>query len=283
MNTISLTLSKSQQDLLHTLYHEYEVENNNAYIAHQYRPMDCVISLYTSGKAVFQGKSAEEYASAFQVTETTSFEEHAGSDEVGTGDFFGPICVCAAKVTKKDVSFLESLGVKDSKQITDEVILRIAPQIMERVPYALLILNNVKYNEVNPTNNMNEMKAKLHNQCYINLSKKTALPKKIVIDQFCEEKTYYRYLKDMPYVVGNIYFTPRAENQFLAVACGAIISRYAFLKSMEKMSETYHFSFPKGAGSAVDEAILKFVKEYGKEELRNVAKLNFKNIQKVGL
>ncbi len=283
MNTISLVLNEEQKKLLHHLYGEYEVTPKNPYITHQYNPMGCVISLYSSDKAVFQGKSAEEYASAFTLKEEGSFEEHAGSDEVGTGDFFGPICVCASKVTSKDVSLLEELGVRDSKQITDEVILRIAPQIMERVPYALLILNNAKYNEVNASNNMNEMKAKLHNQCFINLSKKTELPSKIVIDQFCEEKTYYRYLNGMPYVVGNIYFTPRAENQFLAVACGAIISRYAFLKSMEKMSEQYHFHFPKGAGAQVDDAILRFVKEYGKEELRNVAKLNFKNIQKVGL
>ena len=43
-----------------------------------------------------------------------------GSDEVGTGDYFGPIVVTATYVTKDDVEFLDNLGVMDSKKISDE-------------------------------------------------------------------------------------------------------------------------------------------------------------------
>ena len=39
-----------------------------------------------------------------------------GSDEVGTGDYFGPIVVTASYVTKEDIPYLEELGVKDSKK-----------------------------------------------------------------------------------------------------------------------------------------------------------------------
>ena len=49
------------------------------------------------------------------------FINSVGSDEVGTGDFFGPIVVTASYVNKKDIPFLESLGVRDSKQITEEL------------------------------------------------------------------------------------------------------------------------------------------------------------------
>ena len=41
-----------------------------------------------------------------------------GSDEVGTGDYFGPIVVTATYVKKEDIPFLESLGIKDSKKVT---------------------------------------------------------------------------------------------------------------------------------------------------------------------
>ena len=59
-----------------------------------------------------------------------------GSDEVGTGDYFGPIVVTAAYVTKKDIPFLEELGVRDSKKITDEHILKTVPEIIKRIPPA---------------------------------------------------------------------------------------------------------------------------------------------------
>ena len=38
-----------------------------------------------------------------------------GSDEAGSGDYFGPLTVCAAFVTKEHVPILKTLGVDDSK------------------------------------------------------------------------------------------------------------------------------------------------------------------------
>ena len=52
-----------------------------------------------------------------------------GSDEVGTGDYFGPIVVTAAYVKKEDIPFLEELGVKDSKKMTDDKILEVVPKL----------------------------------------------------------------------------------------------------------------------------------------------------------
>ena len=43
--------------------------------------------------------------------------DDSGSDEVGTGDYFGPIVVTASYVTKEDIPYLEELGVKDSKKM----------------------------------------------------------------------------------------------------------------------------------------------------------------------
>lgn len=40
-----------------------------------------------------------------------------GSDEVGTGDYFGPIVVTASFVDKKMMSKLYELGVRDSKKL----------------------------------------------------------------------------------------------------------------------------------------------------------------------
>ena len=69
-----------------------------------------------------------------------------GSDEVGTGDFFGPITVCAAYVRKDQLHLLKELGVQDSKNLNDDQISTIAKQIIPFLPYSLLILDNEKYN-----------------------------------------------------------------------------------------------------------------------------------------
>ena len=286
MNTISLELNKEQISLIDQLYGDSKVDKlPNPYMVSFYKLLNCNISVYKSNKVVFQGSEAEEYASLFILDNYNKVRKenglHAGSDEVGTGDFFGPICVCAAIVKDEDFEFLDSLGVRDSKQIDDKKIREIAPSIIERIPHSLLVLDNAKYNEVIKTNNMNCIKAKMHNKCFLNLESKYGLPEHVYLDQFCEPAKYFEYLKDQEEIFPDIVFETKAEDKYLAVACGAIISRYAFLKSIDNMNQHYNFNFEKGAGTIVDECGKKFVKEYGEKELRNVCKLNFKNVTKI--
>ena len=247
----------------------------------------CTIVIYDSGKVVFQGPNAQMYAVSFfpDLLEEDSKEivlPQAGSDEVGTGDFFGPVCVCAAYVDEKRYEKIKDLNIIDSKQLTDKAILEMAPKIMKSVPHSLMVLDNEKYNEVYPHNNMNRIKARMHNQGYLNLRKKgIKLPELIVIDDFCGEDLYYHYLAGEKKVVRGITFETKAENKYISVACGAIIARYAFLKHMEEMSSRYDCQFPKGAGKTVEEFASEFIKKHSPEELRNVAKLNFKTMEKI--
>ncbi|MDR9824775.1 hypothetical protein RCJ22_04040, partial [Vibrio sp. FNV 38] len=103
----------------------------------------------------------------------------------------------------------------------------------------------------------------------------------IVIDDFCGERNYYNYLQKDHQVINTVHFETKAENKFVSVACGAIIARYSFLYFLQKMGEKYQCQFPKGAGSQVDEFAKQFVAKYGFDELRNVAKINFKNTEKI--
>ena len=149
---------------------------------------------------------------------------------------------------------------------------------------SILIVPNTKYNDMHDTCNMVDMKCRLHNQAYVNLVHKGyTLPKQIVIDQFVQEKSYYRYLQGFPEVIRGITFETKAENKYLAVACASILARNAFLETWDLMEEKYDFKFEKGAGSKVDVCGKKFVQKFGKEKLYQVAKLHFKNTQKIGV
>ena len=205
----------------------------------------------------------------------------AGSDEVGTGDYFGPVVVCAAIVDENTDALLHSLGVRDSKQLKDEDILKIAPEIIAKVPHSLLVVDNKKYNAVHETNNLNAIKAKLHNQAYVHLNRKYGLPQLKVIDQFTPERSYYRYIQNEPMVIRNIHFETKAEDKYIAVGCASVIARYAFLKKMEEMDAKWNMHFAKGAGNNVDACAKQFVKQYGFDALENVAKLHFKNTEKL--
>ena len=279
MNTITLKLNAADRKRLYEAFREDE-STAPAYAEWQLRPENCVITSYTSGKVVFQGKDAQIYAAPFQETETVKLPQ-GGSDEVGTGDYFGPVCVSAAIVTEATLETIQKLGVRDSKAVTDALIRKIAPELNELLPHSTLIVAPAKYNQVHQQNNLNAMKAKLHNQAYLNLAKKTDLPAFCVVDQFAEKPIYYHYLKNEPNVIRTLHFETKAENKYPAVGAASILARYAFLQFMDEMNAKYDMEFAKGSGSAADRCAREFVEKHGIEKLGEVAKLHFKNTEKL--
>ncbi|MBQ2409275.1 MAG: ribonuclease HIII, partial [Bacilli bacterium] len=205
-----------------------------------------------------------------------------GSDEVGTGDYFGPMVVTACYVRREDIPFLESLGIKDSKKMTDEKILEVVPKFYNKIKYSSLVLTNKEYNERFASgNNMNKLKAILHNKVLMNLKNTGVQYDYIVVDQFAEKYVYYNYLKSSSNVVRDITFLTKAEDKCLSVACASLISRFIFIKEFAKISESVGELLPKGAGTMVDEKAVKIVKKYGFDKLNEIAKINFKNTEKV--
>lgn len=268
------------------------------YVVFQAQEEDTVITMYESGKVMFQGVSADVDAAMWGTALENTKEKQAerkkenakyyncsavGSDEVGTGDYFGPIVVTATFVTKEDIPFLEKLGVGDSKKIDDSKILKIAPEIAKKIKYKSVILSNREYNE-NYTKdiNMNKIKAILHNRVLYQLVNEVR-PKYdyIIVDEFAREARYYDYIKDQKVIQRNITFMTKAEDKNMAVACGSIISRYIFLKEFDKLCDSIHIPLPKGAGKDVDSIGEEVVEKYGEEKLKDIAKLNFKNTERI--
>ena len=254
---------------------------------------DTVITLYESGKAMFQGISADVDASMWAMLQEKGKEDlkneedlynitSIGSDEVGTGDYFGPVVVCAAYVNIKDIKFLEELKVKDSKQITDDYIRKIAPTIAKKIDYELLVLSNKEYNEKYKTiKNINKIKAIMHNKVLYTLHQRHSDCNKIIIDEFAKENSYFNYLKEVTNVERNLIFTPKAENKNMAVGAAAILARFTFLEIMDKLSDKYHEPLLKGASSEVDKQAERLIEKYGKEVLEDIAKLHFINTERI--
>lgn len=265
----------------------------------------CTITAYKSGKVMFQGKNFAKEAGIWNSNSSVTINNSSqvsttkaknntlpnnfaslsvlGSDEVGTGDFFGPMVIASAYVDKKHIPLLKELGVKDSKDLTDTQISAIAKQIIQFLPYSLLVLHNKKYNELQQAgNNQGKLKAILHNQALNNTLQKIApvKPEGILIDQFCEPGVYFNYLKGKEIIRENVHFSTKAEGVHIAVAAASIIARHAFVQHFELLSKEVGISLPKGAGAKVDEVAAKLINQNGIGILNNISKLHFANTEK---
>ena len=296
MNCVIRVSEKTKEKMI-KYYEDKKRDKVIPYVIFQAQDGDTVITMYESGKIMFQGTSADVDSSMWlemdgqnkqnspEVKEKDKkyyYCSSIGSDEVGTGDYFGPIVVTASFVKKEDIEFLETLGIKDSKKLTDEKILEIAPQVAKRISYKSIILTNQEYNERHSDNNMNKIKAIMHNKVLYQMVQTTKESYDyIIVDEFAKENRYYDYIKESTDIQRGITFMTKAEDKNLAVACSSVISRYLFLKEFDKLSDCLHIPLPKGAGPQVDTIGEEIVEKYGSDKLKEVAKLNFANTARI--
>ncbi|MBL1229462.1 ribonuclease HIII [Enterococcus sp. BWB1-3] len=257
------------------------------------------ITAYNSGKVMFQGTGAEKEAQKWGNPATSAktanpsksqqlppgFDQLSviGSDEVGNGSYFGPVTVCAAYVEKNMISKLKALGVRDSKELTDDQIIKLSHLVKELIPYRLLILEPKKYNEIQPKYNAVHMKVALHNQAIYLLLKDLApvKPEGILIDQFTPEGNYRKYVRsEKNQVTEKLYFITKGEQYHIAVAAASIICRAAFLEELQKESNELGYTVPSGAGAKSDQVAARVLKQGGMDLLSNYVKLHFANTGK---
>lgn len=299
-----IRVDNETKKLMNNFYESMKREKTPPYAVFQADTGDTIVTLYESGKAMFQGVSADIEANMWEnIMEnkedieyfmdnvpTEEKEEEftlpmdissVGSDEVGTGDYYGPIVVTASYVSKDDIPFLTELGVKDSKKMSDEQILKIVPKIIKKISYKTIMLSNKEYNEnYNKDMNMNKIKAMLHNKVLTEIVNDKEYDY-IVVDQFESEKSYYHHLEDVSNPLKGITFMTKAEDKCLSVAVSSLISRYIFIKEIDSLGEKYGIFLPKGANYYVEDVGIKLVEKYGQDVLNNIAKLNFSNTKRI--
>lgn len=265
------------------------------------------VTLYNSNKLMIQGSDSEIIGQQLlskagiqmnqqpvtniknKVSQTASDKmiqyDHfncIGSDEAGSGDYFGPMTVVASYVSKKNAEILKVLGVMDSKNLKDKQIIELAEQIIPIIPHSLLVLDNVKYNERKQMGwSQVKMKAVLHNEAIKNVLNKIEEPVDyIVIDQFAVQGVYENYALGAIPERNRTKFETKGESKAIAIAASSIIARYAFVKHFEQIIKDTGISITKGAGAKVDVEAAKIIKLKGIDYLDTITKKDFKNRQK---
>lgn len=296
---VTISVNQSELEQIKSHYSSFEVPNNGEYIDSMFKKGNLVITVYSgkkeNKKITFAGNGALSEALLWdkgaQIKEAKEKQKQAweffgsqiGSDEVGVGDFLAPMIVVAAFVRSSDIKDLKLFGVDDSKRLKDEDILAMGPSLVKRFFFSKLTLNNEKYNEmINKGENLNSLKAKMHNRVLLNLVKQYPDVNHIYVDQFVAENTYYKYLNDKnEKQVTNIVFKTKGESFYPCVALASVIARYAFLLEMQKLNKKYKMEIPLGASKKVNDFAIEFINKYGIKEFDKIAKKNFVNYKEV--
>lgn len=209
-----------------------------------------------------------------------------GSDEAGVGDYFGPMTVCAAYVPKDKIALLKELGVKDSKNLSNNTVIKIAGDLIHTVTYSLVVLDNPSYNKkIDEGWNIVKLKAVLHDHCIRNVHDKLdenerGKIEKIVIDQFTTLNAYNKYVPD-PFMIEKIHQETKAESKSLAVAAASIIARAKYLEQMANLDKSLKETVPRGASKQVDAFAARLAKKHGMDYVDNLTKKHFKTREKV--
>ncbi|MFR0367835.1 ribonuclease HIII [Candidatus Phytoplasma palmae] len=287
-------LTLFQIDNIRVFYKSFivDVDNKNNNVFFIVNKKNIQITVYKNGTLLVQGKiEQKEIENLKKILGFSSNKEYSiynnydnyndiiGSDEVGTGSFFGPVVVCSAFVSKENFIFFKNKGIKDSKKLSSKEIFDLMFLIKQKIPYCVYNISPNKYNILKKKINLNEIKALFHNYAIIKILHKIGKNVKVIIDQFASPQKYYDYLKKEKTVYREVLFETKAEQKYLCVAIASIIGRYYFLKEIDKLSQKVDMKLKIGCSKEVDQQILEIYNSYGLEIFNEIAKCHFKNLK----
>jgi ribonuclease HIII len=260
------------------------------YARFAYKGRDVNVVMYDSGKLVVQGKGTEEFVQFVLEPEITGFaqmgyddvlhpewyELHAGIDESGKGDLFGPLVSACVVADGDAVRQWVDEGLKESKKVTsDKVVLAMAKKIKNtkgvavKVSYASMEKYNALY--IKFGRNLNKLLAWFHATAITSALEQRHAPWGM-LDQFTKQPLVQNQLNVPNF---ELKMQTKAEEDPV-VAAASIIARATYIYSMKKWSEECGIELKKGASAEVRNQAVEIVKKFGPEGLKRFAKLHFK-------
>lgn len=292
----TIQLSKEQMTKLNEYckaqcWEKYEV----AYAHFAFKGNNVNVVGYESGKVVIQGKRTEEFITFIlepQITQEIRFgyeevlnpqyyETHAGLDESGKGDLFGPL-VSACVIADRDMinSWLKA-GLQDSKRITSDAaifklddIIRKTKGVVVKTTFAKMERYNELYRKFG--GNMNKLLAWMHAKSLASALAVKRVPW-AMLDQFSKQPLVQAYFKNDDI---DLRMETKAEKDPV-VAAASVTARAEFVRQLKALSEEAGETLAKGASAHVKAQGKVIVKKFGKEALGHYAKLHFRTSMEI--
>lgn len=202
---------------------------------------------------------------------------YIGTDESGKGDYFGPLVIAGVVVDESNFQFLKSIGVKDSKELSDSAIKKISSEIRSNheIKFNVISIYPKKYNELyNRVGNVNRILGWGHAKVIENLLEKHKV-EEAISDKFGDEKYIYTSLQERGKNI-TLHQVTKAE-RYTAVAAASILARDKFNSWFKHEKEKLGFELPKGASENSETAAKKLISKLGDHSPKDFVKLHFKN------
>ena len=294
MNTFTEKFEKKEFERIKAFFITRDAEfSEQQYAVFRAKTSQCVAVLYNSGKFLMQGSDVSDIANEFLASlgKTTNtihtsmpeqisnknFIEHIGVDESGKGDFLGPLVIAGVLATKENAEKFIAAGIKDSKKLSDEKILKLAGIIKANSIHSVVTIGNEKYNELyDKFKNLNKLLAWGHARVIENILEKQPCSHALS-DKFGKEELIKNALMEKGRTI-KLEQKVRGEED-IAVAAASVLARAEYVNRMQTLSNRYEIELPKGASDKVLQTAREFIKKYSKDKLKYIAKLHFKTTE----
>jgi ribonuclease HIII len=298
LSTYTLKLDEGQMGKLRSIlagrgWEAFEVP----YARYAFKGRDCNVTAYESGKLVVAGKGTEEFVTMTLEPEVTMaprlgydavlhpewYELHAGLDESGKGDFFGPVVAATVIADRTAIEGWVKAGVRDSKRIVDSEIVRLDKLIRgtHGVAVATCLCGMAKYNLLmsRPRANLNRLLAWQHATALSQALARKKAPRGL-LDQFSKQPLVQGELAKMGVGDFTLEMRTRAEEDPV-VAAASVVARAEYVRQMHSLSRQFGGPLQKGAGPLVKEQAAQIIARFGARALGNFAKLHFRTAYEV--
>lgn len=265
------------------------------YACYGYKSDGINLVAYRSGKLSIQGKKTQEFVTDVLEPEITKkfrlgferiehpewFIEHAGMDESGKGDLFGPLVAACVIADDTAVDFWLKNGLRESKAVGNDAQL-FKMEALVRKPEGVVIetvhAGMERYNELySKFENLNELLAWFHAKALTNALARHPVTYGL-LDQFTKTKLVHKYINGHPKF--KLEQRVRAEEDPV-VAAASIIARAEYVRYLKKLSELAGVDLPKGCGTQAKQALKAVVEKCGIKSLPKFVKLHFKTVAEV--
>ncbi|MFT3782263.1 MAG: ribonuclease HIII [Nibricoccus sp.] len=255
------------------------------------------VTAYTSGKVVIAGKGTEDFVRDVIEPEVTGaaklgydevlhpdwYEPHAGLDESGKGDFFGPVIAATVVADKPAIEAWIKAGVKDSKKIAESQIIKLDKLIRETpgVSVRTCFSGMPKYNQMmaRPGQNLNRLLAWFHATALSDALDRKWVPWGL-LDQFTEQPLVQRELERKEVKNFELRMRTKAEEDPV-VAAASVVARAEYVRQMHELSQKFGGKLQKGAGPLVKQQAAEIIQKFGARALGDFAKLHFRTAYEV--
>jgi len=257
-----------------------KVPPTNEYELFRIKDGEINIVVYKSGKLVHNNSLASRKIIDFILRREREFGYLLGSDEVGKGEWYGPLVTTCVALSPEDILNFRKMGVRDSKLIGKSQIPKLAAEIIKTgIIHKSVILMPEIYNKryaefKREGKSLNDFLAWSHATAIrdaLAYLPTTSAKIKVIIDKFDVEKTDLRLSRANLRQRKNMEIIQSSKGDMeIPVSVASIIAKHTFEERVDQLIKQFNLDLRSISPEKIDPKILPIV---SKTHFKNISKL----------